>query len=599
MKALGVTGCEKPKNLHFTVRAPRASLFGEVFTRANGLGVSSTPTSPSDEIRDTALRAPLEREADRVAQLVTGSGSRKRDEPLGTAAWMTRGSGLAPSVRGEGRPLDAATRDYFEPRIGFDLSAVRVHSGPAATASARSAGARAYTAGADIVFGKDRYAPATGEGRRLLAHELTHVLHQATADPGGARVDSARSGLPISVGAVPGAGIQLAPEDEPDCRVDETVLSYADGSRQPRCVTEDDPEFQANYVDNNIVQATGLAVAGTTWENIDHDRVPVMHLTYKDGRTLLLEVADIRYQPRTVAGPPLGARQMRVMSFPSYEMRSDGFVYPVRFPPTGTYVDWSYASNIMSLRGGLYDSIEELKRLMTLMELGAFFGSQIAALGGQASLTSAAIKSGGLFQPMPKHPRKDTATPTPRPTPSAPKPWKLLSFKLRRLTSDDAPVKVARRASKGDDQPKTVYEVKKLSSDPDTQSEVRMAEHLADDGHEVHFNANDTRGDLTVDGVGTDVKHLSKPGGVASAITRGTKQGEQVALDGTTIKLTEKDAEAGIAAFRQEIAKRPNKLGTLKRVYVLLGDGKVMVHHFDGTQLKVERIGAGGTGEPR
>ncbi len=83
--------------------------------------------------------------------------------------------------RSPGHPLDAATRAFFEPRFGRDLSSVRIHSDAAAAASARSIQAHAYAAGDDLVFDTGRFAPETQEGRRLLAHELTHVLQQGSA----------------------------------------------------------------------------------------------------------------------------------------------------------------------------------------------------------------------------------------------------------------------------------------------------------------------------------------------------------------------------------------------------------------------------------
>lgn len=80
-----------------------------------------------------------------------------------------------------GQPLDPQTRAFMEPRFGHDFSHVRVHSGVAAEQSARGLSAHAYTVGHNIVFGAGRFAPATHEGRRLLAHELTHVVQQSGA----------------------------------------------------------------------------------------------------------------------------------------------------------------------------------------------------------------------------------------------------------------------------------------------------------------------------------------------------------------------------------------------------------------------------------
>ena len=79
---------------------------------------------------------------------------------------------------GSGRPLDASTRSFFEPRFGTDFSHVRVHTDSRAAASARSVNALAYTVGRNVVFGTGQYAPGTSQGRHLLAHELTHTVQQ-------------------------------------------------------------------------------------------------------------------------------------------------------------------------------------------------------------------------------------------------------------------------------------------------------------------------------------------------------------------------------------------------------------------------------------
>ena len=83
-----------------------------------------------------------------------------------------------------GESLSQSTRAFFEPRLGQDFSDVRVHSDAAAADSARSLNALAFTAGRDIVFGAGQYAPDSPDGRRLLAHELTHVVQQKqSAEP--------------------------------------------------------------------------------------------------------------------------------------------------------------------------------------------------------------------------------------------------------------------------------------------------------------------------------------------------------------------------------------------------------------------------------
>jgi hypothetical protein len=81
-------------------------------------------------------------------------------------------------LRSPGQPLDAATRAFMEPRFGHDFSRVRIHTDARAAESATAVGAKAYTVGNHLVFGLRQFSPVTESGRRLLGHELTHVIQQ-------------------------------------------------------------------------------------------------------------------------------------------------------------------------------------------------------------------------------------------------------------------------------------------------------------------------------------------------------------------------------------------------------------------------------------
>ena len=106
---------------------------------------------------------------------VGGTVARAVPARTGTVARAVVPSGSA------GQPLDRATRALLEPRFGHDFGQVRVHTDAAADLAARDLGARAFTSGRDIVFARDQYAPRTPAGRRLLAHELSHVVQQRSA----------------------------------------------------------------------------------------------------------------------------------------------------------------------------------------------------------------------------------------------------------------------------------------------------------------------------------------------------------------------------------------------------------------------------------
>jgi hypothetical protein len=94
------------------------------------------------------------------------------DRPQAVAAGRYRTSG-------GGQPLAAATRAFFEEQFEYDFGHVRIHTGEKADQAAQEAHALAYTTGANIVFGKDQYRPDTTTGKKLIAHELTHVIQQA------------------------------------------------------------------------------------------------------------------------------------------------------------------------------------------------------------------------------------------------------------------------------------------------------------------------------------------------------------------------------------------------------------------------------------
>jgi hypothetical protein len=80
----------------------------------------------------------------------------------------------------------------MEPRLGADLSRVRVHTSGESAEAAKGLGARAFTVGSDVHFNAGEFNPGTHDGDRLLAHELTHVvqgekagIHRKADDSGG------------------------------------------------------------------------------------------------------------------------------------------------------------------------------------------------------------------------------------------------------------------------------------------------------------------------------------------------------------------------------------------------------------------------------
>ena len=158
-------------------------------------GLQLTPPTPSFGRKPPSLLG------DEYRLKLPGEQKKKDDEPvLQRQASSEATADAAPPVvhaalSTPGQPLDAGTRTFMEARFGHDFGQVRVHTDALAAESARAVSAVAYTVGRDIVFGAGRFAPGTHEGRRLVAHELTHAIQQSGSER--LHVDEKRGPSPI------------------------------------------------------------------------------------------------------------------------------------------------------------------------------------------------------------------------------------------------------------------------------------------------------------------------------------------------------------------------------------------------------------------
>ena len=217
----------------FAGRLPNFNISNLVlFPPRHGLGPQGGNWPSQGESRGNGIRKqthwavtrpddPCERDAVRVAEHVmrmpdpeTGAvsvGSRDgrnlKPEDLSRNRDQGRVLQVAPSPNGEpgfppafhgvpsspGRPLDTKTRVLMETRFGYDFGQVRIHTGRKESESARALGADALTIGPDLIFGEGMYQTASSYGRRLLAHELAHVIQGGLArhTSGPIAVDSA------------------------------------------------------------------------------------------------------------------------------------------------------------------------------------------------------------------------------------------------------------------------------------------------------------------------------------------------------------------------------------------------------------------------
>jgi hypothetical protein len=181
-----------------------------------------------------------------------------------------------------GEPLGSVTQELMESQFDHDFSLVRVHADKKAAESARRVNATAYTVGSHIIFGEGRFRPDDAGGRRLLSHELAHVIQQEHAS-----ADDVHTIAPVddpmereAVLAETNADMMLSPDrmaslrrQRPPDAGTAVSLSYIKGApKQGQC---GDYEWQIRWVLNGatsqtngfIVQKAKAAFLGETCDN--------------------------------------------------------------------------------------------------------------------------------------------------------------------------------------------------------------------------------------------------------------------------------------------------------------------------------------------
>lgn len=144
--------------------------------KSSDLNVSQ-PDDPTeieaDQIADTVMRMPVGEGKPALRE------GREANTLHRKASEDSASPQSVPGIFGlHGRPLDVGTREFFEPRFGRDLGDIRIHTGNETNNTAQNISARAYTLGSNIGFATGSYDPVSHEGRRLIAHELAHVVQQ-------------------------------------------------------------------------------------------------------------------------------------------------------------------------------------------------------------------------------------------------------------------------------------------------------------------------------------------------------------------------------------------------------------------------------------
>jgi Domain of unknown function (DUF4157) len=192
----------------------------------------STPGDPfeleADRVADQVMRMPASsaKERSRISQLADTPSLHRACAAC--AADNEMSSVVARGISDGGRSLDSGTRNFMESRFGRDFGHVRVHTVSNAAESARSLDALAYTVGNDILFGAGQYSPHTKYGRRVIAHELAHIVQQRTSGDGrvGPRRTTPQSGAS-------GAAVMSAPSSRDPVHNEQDTIRTATTRAKP------------------------------------------------------------------------------------------------------------------------------------------------------------------------------------------------------------------------------------------------------------------------------------------------------------------------------------------------------------------------------
>lgn len=162
--------------------APRSSVVESAHDVSHWQTLSTLPIAVPGQLEVARFDSQQEQEAEQRASASPDLKTSAVSDSHGPATETSRApDSVHEALASAGTPLDATTRAHMESQFGTNFGAVRVHDNASSDRANEQIGARAFTAGRDIVFGRGQYAPGTTDGRSLLAHELAHVEQQSRA----------------------------------------------------------------------------------------------------------------------------------------------------------------------------------------------------------------------------------------------------------------------------------------------------------------------------------------------------------------------------------------------------------------------------------
>lgn len=208
---------------------------------------------------DLALQRQPEEEEEELLQTKQAAGHTSEVTPLLASEIKT--------MQGGGQPLPASELSFFAARFGRDFGNVRIHADAQAAESAEAVNAQAFTTGQHVVFGPDKYAPGTTLGRKLMAHELTHVVQQHP------------SSLQQVMTTAPGcqvmrqeAGVDLdtdSDENEPaDRDTDLDIFAELFTMNEVQSLAPDEEQYLQGILERNIFDSSAIGTASLVSKDV-------------------------------------------------------------------------------------------------------------------------------------------------------------------------------------------------------------------------------------------------------------------------------------------------------------------------------------------
>jgi len=315
--------------------------------------------------------------------------------------------------------------------VRHDFGDVRIHTGEAAARSATAFSARAYTVGPQIAFNVGQFAPATADGRRTLAHELTHVVQQRRRGL-DELVQCEHFGTETPLDSLPGTpwrarllgpyrpeavALELYGDAtvEPTFASDDGLVVLIDEERllprwrevfeksgQPMRNTWPFPGFSADeratYVDDQVEALAVNLMAGHAFLSLGEGRsteVPLPWFDAADANVLpLLPVASDRAAAEALAAEYGDAARERGMTAVAFH-RQDGLIMPTLFSPQTTPRIFSvYSSALDAARADARATAEGFANLL-LWYIGARMIPGAGRGAGAARTTGQLVIQGG------------------------------------------------------------------------------------------------------------------------------------------------------------------------------------------------------------